>query len=158
MSGADHRDLCHQPAAAGDDLCRTVELFVHTHARKLPRGAAEDKFDRYLGNRLVVGIVSTVSTQLLGCMAANGLARFRSPGRCTVAYTSLLLRIVPLAVLANTVFLIWNQKQLVNSLWGLVLHYMAVNLPFTIWLLYGFALQVPIELEEAAAIDDCGPV
>ena len=34
----------------------------------------------------------------------------------------------------------------------------AVNLPFTIWLLYGFVLQVPVELEEAAAIDGCGPL
>ncbi len=45
-----------------------------------------------------------------------------------------------------------------NSLWGLVLLYVAVNLPFTIWLLYGFVLQVPVELEEAAAIDGAGPV
>ena len=44
------------------------------------------------------------------------------------------------------------------SLWGLVLLYVAVNLPFTIWLLYGFVLQVPVELEEAAAIDGCGPL
>ena len=38
-----------------------------------------------------------------------------------------------------------------------MLLYVAVNLPFTIWLLYGFVLQVPIELEEAAAMDGCGP-
>ena len=118
----------------------------------------EDKFDRYLGNSLFVGIVSTVITLLLGCMAAYGLARFRFAGRRTVAYTTLLLRTVPLAVLAIPVFLIWNEWRLVNSLWGLVLLYVAVNLPFTIWLLYGFVLQVPIELEEAAAIDGCGPV
>jgi len=118
----------------------------------------EDKFDRYLMNSLFVGIVSTVVTLVLGCMAAYGLARFRFPGRRTVAYTTLLLRTVPLAVLAIPVFMIWNQWNLVNSLWGLVLLYVAVNLPFTIWLLYGFVLQVPIELEEAAAIDGCGPV
>ena len=117
----------------------------------------EDKFDRYLGNSLFVGIVSTVITLVLGCMAAYGLARFRFPGRQAVAYTTLLLRTVPLAVLAIPVFLIWNEWQLVNSLWGLILLYAAVNLPFTIWLLYGFVLQVPIELEEAAAIDGCGP-
>jgi multiple sugar transport system permease protein len=117
----------------------------------------EDKLDRYLGNSLFVGIVSTVITLVLGCMAAYGLARFRFPGRQAVAYTTLLLRTVPLAVLAIPVFLIWNEWQLVNSLWGLVLLYVAVNLPFTIWLLYGFVLQVPIELEEAAAIDGCGP-
>lgn len=118
----------------------------------------EDKFDRYLMNSLFVGLVSTVITLVLGCMAAYGLARFRFKGRTTVAYTTLLLRTVPLAVLAIPVFMIWNQWHLVNSLWGLVLLYVAVNLPFTIWLLYGFVLQVPAELEEAAAIDGCGPV
>jgi multiple sugar transport system permease protein len=118
----------------------------------------EDKFDRYLGNSLFVGIVSTVITLVLGCMAAYGLARFRFKGRTTIAYATLLLRTVPLAVLAIPVFLIWSEWHLVNSLWGLVLLYVAVNLPFTIWLLYGFVLQVPVELEEAAAIDGCGPL
>jgi multiple sugar transport system permease protein len=95
----------------------------------------EGSFARYLTNSLVVGIVSTVITLVLGCMAAYGLARFRFRGRVTLAYTTLLLRTVPLAVLD-----------------------VAVNLPFTIWLLYGFILQVPVEMEEAAAIDGCGPV
>ena len=118
----------------------------------------EDNFDRYLVNSLFVGLVSTLLTLALGCMAAYGLARFRFKGRTPIAYTTLLLRTVPLAVLAVPVFLIWTEWKLVNSLWGLVLLYVAVNLPFTIWLLYGFVLQVPVELEEAAAIDGCGPV
>ena len=118
----------------------------------------EDKFDRYLLNSLFVGVVATVITLVLGCMAAYGLARFRFKGRSTIAYTTLLLRTVPLAVLAIPVFMIWSEWKLVNSLWGLVLLYVAVNLPFTIWLLYGFVLQVPIELEEAAAIDGAGPI
>ncbi len=118
----------------------------------------EDKLDRYLGNSLFVGLVSTIITLVLGCMAAYGLARFQFPGRSAIAYTTLLLRTVPLAVMAIPVFLIWSQWHLVNSLWGLILLYVAVNLPFTIWLLYGFVLQVPVELEEAAAIDGCGPI
>ena len=118
----------------------------------------EDRFDRYLINSLIVGLASTAITLVLGAMAAYGLARFRFPGRAAIGYTTLLLRTVPLAVLAVPVFLIWNEWQLVNSLWGLILLYVAVNLPFTIWLLYGFVLQVPPELEEAAAIDGCGPL
>ena len=118
----------------------------------------EDHFDRYLFNSLFVGLASTAITLLLGCMAAYGLARYRFPGRAAIAHTSLLLRTVPLAVMAILVFMIWNEWRLVNSLWGLVLLYVAVNLPFTIWLLYGFVLQVPIELEEAAAIDGAGPI
>ena len=61
-------------------------------------------------------------------------------------------------LLAVPVFMLWNAANLINSLGGLVLLYVAVNLPFTIWLLYGFIQQVPIELEEAAAIDGCGPL
>ena len=118
----------------------------------------EGSFTRYLTNSLIVGVISTVITLLLGCMAAYGLARFDFPGRKTIAYTTLLLRTVPFAVLAVPVFMIWSQAGLINSLSGLILLYVAVNLPFTIWLLYGFILQVPRELEEAAAIDGCGPI
>jgi multiple sugar transport system permease protein len=118
----------------------------------------EGGFTRYLSNSLIVGVVSTLITLVLGTMAAYGLARFRFRGRATVAYTTLLLRTVPLAVLAVPVFMIWNEAGIINSLGGLVLLYVAVNLPFTIWLLYGFIAQVPIELEEAARIDGCGPI
>ena len=118
----------------------------------------EGSFTRYLGNSLIVGVVSTLITLVLGCMAAYGLVRFRFKGRKTIAYTTLLLRTVPLAVLAVPVFMLWSQTGLINSLPGLILLYVAVNLPFTIWLLYGFVLQVPPELEESAAIDGCGPI
>lgn len=118
----------------------------------------EGSFTRYLTNSLIVGVVSTVITLVMGCMAAYGLARFRFTGRKTIAYTTLLLRTVPLAVLAVPVFMLWSRAGLINSLPGLVLLYVAVNLPFTIWLLYGFVLQVPPELEESAAIDGCGPI
>ena len=118
----------------------------------------EGSFTRYLMNSLIVGVVSTVITLVLGCMAAYGLARFRFMGRKAIAYTTLLLRTVPLAVLAVPVFMVWSQAGLINSLSGLILLYVAVNLPFAIWLLYGFILQVPPELEEAAAIDGCGPI
>jgi multiple sugar transport system permease protein len=118
----------------------------------------EGSFTRYLTNSLIVGVVSTVITLVLGCMAAYGLARFRFRGRKTIAYTTLLLRTVPLAVLAVPVFMLWSRTGLINSLPGLILLYVAVNLPFTIWLLYGFVLQVPPELEESAAIDGCGPI
>ena len=130
---------------------------VFTHmvpiAPSVTRSSCSARTPRW-GRALFVGPAVLV----LGCMAAYGLARFRFPGRQAVAYTTLLLRTVPLAVMAIPVFMIWNQWGMVNSLWGLVLLYVAVNLPFTIWLLYGFVLQVPIELEEAAALDGAGPL
>ena len=136
----------------------TIRIFFVPTLENYRAVLGEGSFARYLTNSLVVGIVSTAITLVLGCMGAYGLARFRFPGRTAVAYTTLLLRTVPLAVLAVPVFMIWSRAGLVNSLSGLVLLYVAVNLPFTIWLLYGFILQVPQELEEAAAIDGCGPI
>jgi len=117
----------------------------------------EGSFDKYLVNSLIVGVVSTLLTLWFGCMAAYAIVRFRFIGRDTVAWTTLLLRTVPLAVLAVPVFAIWNDWGLGGSLSGLILLYVAINLPFTIWVLYGFIEQVPYELEEAAMIDGCGP-
>jgi multiple sugar transport system permease protein len=117
----------------------------------------EGSFDKYLVNSLIVSVVSTVLTLWFGCMAAYAIVRFRFIGRDTVAWTTLLLRTVPLAVLAVPVFALWNDWGLGGSLSGLILLYVAINLPFTIWVLYGFIEQVPYELEEAAMIDGCGP-
>lgn len=116
----------------------------------------DDAFGRYLLNSLIVGVAATAATLAAGSMAAYGLARLRFPGRRAFGYVTLLLRTVPLAVLAVPVFMIWSRAGLANSLGGLVILYVAVNLPFTIWLLHGFIVQVPLELEEAAAIDGCG--
>lgn len=113
--------------------------------------------DRFLKNSLLISLASTVFTLLLGTMCAYGLARFRFLGRVSISYGSLILRTLPPAVLAVPVFVIWAAWGINDTLSGVVLVYTALNLPFTIWLLYGFIEQVPEELEEAAAIDGCGP-
>jgi multiple sugar transport system permease protein len=118
----------------------------------------EDNFARYLGNSLVVGVASTLITLGFGGMAAYALARFRFMGREVVAWTTLLLRTIPLAVLAVPVYSIWSDWNLTNSLLGLVILYVAINLPFTIWVLYGYIVQIPYELEEAALLDGCTPL
>jgi multiple sugar transport system permease protein len=113
--------------------------------------------DRYLGNSLIVSIVSTVVTLVFGTLCAYGLARFRFLGRSSISYSSLILRTLPPAVLAVPVYVIWSTWGINDTLFGVILIYTALNLPFTIWLLYGFIEQLPEELEEAAAIDGCGP-
>jgi len=121
------------------------------------RAVIEDRFDRFLWNSVIVGVAATVLTLMAGTMCAYALARFRFMGRGTLAGGTLLLRTLPPAVLAVPLFLTWTNLGLASSLTGLTLAYAALNLPFTIWLLYGFVQQVPEELEEAAAIDGCGP-
>jgi multiple sugar transport system permease protein len=117
----------------------------------------EARFGRYLANSLIVGLTSTVLTLLIGAMTAYALSRFRFMGRGVLSIGTLLLRTVPPAVLTVPVFVIWSDWGLVNELAGVILVYVALNLPFAVWVLYAFIEQVPAELEEAAAIDGCGP-
>ncbi|MEN9417920.1 MAG: hypothetical protein RI988_1540 [Pseudomonadota bacterium] len=122
------------------------------------RAVVEDgHIDRYLGNSLKVSLVATLLTLGLGTMCAYGIARFRFLGRDALGYSTLLLRTLPPAVLAVPAFVLWSAWGIADTLSGVVLAYVALNLPFTIWLLVGFIEQIPVELEEAAAIDGCGP-
>jgi multiple sugar transport system permease protein len=122
------------------------------------RSVIEDgNIDRFLKNSLIISLAATAITLLSGTMCAYGLARFRFLGRDTLSYGTLILRTLPPAVLAVPVFVTWAAWGINDTLSGVILVYVALNLPFTIWLLYGFIEQVPEELEEAAAIDGCGP-
>ncbi len=116
-------------------------------------------FSRALGNSLVVALISTIVTLVVGCMAAYALVRFRFMGRGTVSMTTLMMRMVPPAVLLVPVFGIWTfQYQLDGTYAGIILVYVAMNLPFVIWILQSFIVQVPIQLEEAAKMDGANAV
>jgi multiple sugar transport system permease protein len=120
------------------------------------RHVLEGRFLGYLGNSVVVSVVATVLTLVFGTMCAYAISRFRFSGRSPIAFGTLLIRTVPPAVLAIPVYFIFTPLHL-DGLVGLMISYIALNLPFTIWLLYGFIEQVPTELEEAATVDGCGP-
>lgn len=115
-------------------------------------------FARALGNSLIVALISTGLTLVLGCMAAYAIVRFRFFGRGAISLTTLVMRMVPPAVLLVPVFGIWTfQFGLDGTYSGIILVYVALNLPFVIWILQSFIIQVPIQLEEAAKMDGAGP-
>lgn len=115
-------------------------------------------FDRYLTNSLIVAIASTALTLFTGGLCAYALARTRFPGRGVVANGTLLVRMVPPAVLAIPAFAIVTGLAVDADFAVLILLYTALNLPFAIWLLFGFYQQIPVELEEAAIVDGASPL
>ncbi len=118
----------------------------------------DETFGRALVNSLIISIVSTALTLVIGCMAAYAIVRFRFMGRDAVSLTTLMMRMVPPAVLLVPVFGIWTfQFGIDGTRAGIVLIYVAMNLPFVIWILQSFIVQVPIQLEEAARMDGAGP-
>jgi multiple sugar transport system permease protein len=115
-------------------------------------------FGRALVNSLVIALTSTALTLVIGCMAAYALVRFRFLGRDALSLTTLMMRMAPPAVLLVPVFGIWTfQFGIDGTRAGIVLIYVAMNLPFVIWILQSFIVQVPIQLEEAARMDGAGP-
>jgi len=116
------------------------------------------KFDRYLINSIIVAVVSTFLTLLLGGLCAYALARAEFKGRRFVANATLLVRMVPPAVLAVPAFAMVIFLNIKNDLLVLIFFYTALNLPFAIWLLFGFYKQIPVELEEAAIVDGASPL
>ena len=116
------------------------------------------KFDRYLVNSVIVGTASTFLTLFFGGLCAYALARSEFRGRRFVANATLLVRMVPPAVLAVPAFAMVVTFGLKNDLAVLTFFYTALNLPFAIWLLFGFYKQIPVELEEAAIVDGASPL
>lgn len=128
----------------------TIDNYQHIMTR--------GNFDRYLWNSVIVGTLSTVITLFLGGLCAYAIARTEFRGRRFVANTTLLVRMVPPAVLAVPAFAMVVTLNLDNDLAVLTFFYTALNLPFAIWLLFGFYKQVPVELEEAAIVDGASPL
>jgi multiple sugar transport system permease protein len=108
----------------------------------------------YLLNSLYVGVISTIITLFIGAMAAYGLVKWNFHGRYMFAILTLLVRMVPPAIMTVPIFLIWTfQFQINNSLNGLIIVYIAINLPFVIWILQSFIVNIPSQLNDAARID-----
>jgi len=109
----------------------------------------------YFVNSLVISITSTVIAIALGMMGGYAFARYRFRGKATLFLGFMLSRTVPGVALSLPLFIIWARLGLIDTSFGLIVVYLAVNIPFTIWLTDGFFRQIPVDLSEAAQIDGC---
>jgi multiple sugar transport system permease protein len=110
---------------------------------------------QYFLNSLVISVTSTLIAILIGMMGGYAFARYRFRGKATLFLGFMLSRSVPGVALSLPLFIIWSRLGLIDTPIGLIIVYMAINIPFTIWLTDGFFRQIPIDLSEAAQIDGC---
>jgi multiple sugar transport system permease protein len=115
-------------------------------------------FLQYLTNSLVIAIGTTMGSLVLGVLAGYGFARYRFRGSDAVRFLVLVTRMAPRLVLVVPYFLMMQKLGLLDTYTGLLIAYVSFALPFSIWLLIGFFMDVPKEIEEAAMIDGCGPL
>lgn len=112
-------------------------------------------FYQYVINTLVVAIISTVLALVLGLPAAYALSR--APGWIStlLLVVALVFRALPRFAVVLPMYDIARTVGLYDTTFALALALVAINQPFTIWLLRNFFAEIPDTLDEAAMMDGC---
>ena len=105
---------------------------------------------------LIVGLTLVIST-VLCAMAAYGFSRFTTKG-INIAFAFIIATmLIPEVVTARPLYEFMQKVKLYDTYPGLILLYISTVIPFTVLILRNFVGEIPISLEEAAAIDGCSP-
>ncbi|GAA2905577.1 sugar ABC transporter permease [Actinoplanes cyaneus] len=114
---------------------------------------SQENFLLNLRNSVIVVAATVLASIVLGFFAAAALSRFRFPGRRVIMVVILAVQMLPSTALLIPMFVMFNSLDLLGTYAALVLAYVATVLPFSIWVMRGFFVAVPAELEEAAQLD-----
>jgi N,N'-diacetylchitobiose transport system permease protein len=130
----------------------------------LPLPATLDNFRTAIGkpfftmdvvNSMIVVAVTVLVSLGLAFLAALAAARFQFSGRKALVVMLIVVQMVPLEALIIPIYLMLDKAHQTDKLTGIIVTYMTFVLPFTIWTLRGFIINIPMELEEAAMVDGC---
>jgi multiple sugar transport system permease protein len=106
-------------------------------------------------NSLIVAAAVVVLNLLIGVPAAYAMAKIRFRGRQASIYAILTTRVIPDIALVVPFFLFIRQLGLLDSLWSLIITYLAVTVPFSVFILVSYFESLPDELDKAARVDGC---
>lgn len=126
---------------------------VHPTLQNFQQAWNDNNFAQYFLNSLKVAALSTVGTVLVAATGAYAFARLRFPFKDTVFRLYLAFLMIPGLLYIIPQFILAKNLHLLNSLFGLVVFYIAGNVAFHTFLMRGFFEGIPYEIEEAAQID-----
>lgn len=106
-----------------------------------------------LKNSVIVVFCAVILSVIVAFFACYALARFRFRGRSAILVGIIIVQMLPGTAMLIPQFLVFNRLGLLNTYAGLILAYISAVLPFSVWNLRNFFLNIPIEVEEAAMID-----
>jgi multiple sugar transport system permease protein len=109
----------------------------------------------YARNSILIALVSTLFALIFGTLAGYVFSRFRFRAKNGIFLTMMLARAVPGIALSLPLFILFARIRLSDTILGMIITYVALNIPFTAWLMDGFFRAIPKELDEAARIDGC---
>lgn len=110
---------------------------------------------KLLLNSVIVATLTVAISIPLGLMAAYVFSRFHFRGRQLLMVGVLATQFIPPLVIAIPFYTLFRALGMIDTLHALVIVYLSVILPYSIWMLRGFIDALPIEVEEAAVVDGC---
>jgi multiple sugar transport system permease protein len=113
---------------------------------------------RFVGvflNSIVISLVATFASLLLGTLAAYVFSRYRVRGSRNLLFWILSTRMFPPIAAVLPYFVLMSQLRLLDTYISLILLYTTFNLPLVIWMMKEFFDELPLDLEEAALVDGC---
>jgi multiple sugar transport system permease protein len=108
-----------------------------------------------MANSFIVAICVVVLNLVVGAPAAYAIAKIRFRGRDMALYVILATRVIPDIALVVPFFLVVRKLGMLDSLASLIITYLAVTLPFSVFVLASFFEQMPDDLDRAARVDGC---
>jgi multiple sugar transport system permease protein len=130
----------------------TLENFRNVLLGEVARGLP---FSQVYLNSIIVSVTATVLPLFFASLAAYSFARFNFWGKNQLAIFVIGTRMLPPVALVIPIYLMFANFRLIDTRTALIIAYTGLNLPFATWMLRGFFMQIPRELEESAMIDGC---
>lgn len=118
-----------------------------------PDGSAQTLFLSSLRNSIGISLIATAIAVVLATLAAYAIARLDFPGKRLILLTALGVSIFPVISIVTPLFNLWRNIGLYDTWLGLIIPYLSLTLPISIWTLAAFFRQIPWELEQAAQVD-----
>jgi multiple sugar transport system permease protein len=143
---------------------KTPEEFLRNPPIWFPRNPSFRYFEnvietqglKALSNTLIISVSTTLLALVLGSLAAYGMARFKVGGD-NLPFFILSQRFMPPAVIVFPFLLMFKTLKWSDTHQALIVIYLTFNLPYAVWMMRGFFLEIPVEIEESALVDGCTP-
>jgi multiple sugar transport system permease protein/raffinose/stachyose/melibiose transport system permease protein len=123
------------------------------HWSKFPTAWVQSNYGTYFWNSTIVVVSAVIALTVIGAMAAHCLARYRFRGNRLIFFIVFSTIIFPPQITIISLFQVLVEYGLFNSLLGLTLVYVSIQLPLTVFILEGFFARLPQDLFDAAKLD-----
>jgi len=138
-----------------DYLANKFNLPPHPILDNFLTAFAGEKFLTRFANSAILTVGAVTVSLVVACLAAYAFARMQFPGKRTLFNLMLSLMVVPPVVMVVPLFVTMVRFKLVNTYQGVILIYIGLLLPFSIYMMTNFFQTIPHEIVDAARIDGC---